>query len=98
MRTLRVSKFETTANKSQSMALLESDAWIISQCQDKWLPVSAPETPPILLPPSCCPQSCHVTLYFPVHPLIDVQWRGGVDGGWVGVYRCERSPLPGLDK
>lgn len=46
MRTLRVSKFETTANKSQSVALLEGDAWIISLCQVKWMPVSPPKTPP----------------------------------------------------
>lgn len=26
--------------------------------------------------------SCHVTLYFPVHPPADVCWRGGADAGW----------------
>lgn len=93
MRTLRVSKFETTANKSQSVVLLEGDAWIISQCQVKWLPVSTPKTPPSCYPLLAVPLSCHVTLYFPVHPPTDVWWWGGG-----GVYRCERSPPPGLDK
>lgn len=89
-----VSKFETTADKSQSVAQLEGDAWIISQCQ-----VAAsfyPQTPAPFFLLLAVPLSCHVTLYFPVHPPTDV-WRwGGV--GWVGVYRCERSLLPGLDK
>lgn len=68
MRTQRVSKFETTANKSESVALLEGDAWIISQCQVKWLPVSTPKTPPSCALLLALPLSCHVTLYFPVHP------------------------------
>ena len=42
MRTPSVSNFETTANKSQSAALLKGDAWIISRCQVKWLPVPPP--------------------------------------------------------
>lgn len=46
MRTLRVSKFKTTTNKSQDVALLEGNARIISQCQVKWLPISTTETPP----------------------------------------------------
>lgn len=82
----------------RSAALLEGDAWIISQCQVKWLPVSTPKTPPSRALPLAVPLSCHVTLYFPVHPPTDVWWRGGVGGGWVGVYRCERSLPPGLDK
>lgn len=56
MRTLRVSKFKTMANKSQSVALLQGDAWIISQCQVKWLPISTPKTPPSRCPPIL---SCH---------------------------------------
>lgn len=44
--------------------------------------------PPKLLP-LAVPLSCHVTLYFPVHPPADVWWGGGADGGWVGAYRCE---------
>lgn len=81
MRTLHVSKFETTANKSQSVVLLKGDAWIISQRQVKWLPASTPKTPPSRSLPLAVPLSCHVTLYFPVHPPKDAWWRGGVGGG-----------------
>lgn len=48
-----VSKSETTANKSQSVALLEGDAWIISQSQVKWLPVSPTSLPKKETPPLC---------------------------------------------
>lgn len=80
--TVCVSNFETTANKSQSVALLKGDAWIISQCQVKWLPVPPPKknSSPVL-PPFCPPiLSCHTVFSSTSsHRRVVVRWGGFID-------------------
>lgn len=103
-RTPSVSHFKTTANKSQGEALLEGDAWIISLCQFKWLPVSPLNL--LLFSPSF-PLSPYLVMSHCIFQYILLQtcggW-GGVLGGGCGVgdvggcYRCERNPPPSLDK
>lgn len=93
MRTQQVSNSETTANKSQSVELLKVDAWIISQCQVKWLPVS----PHIKTPPLC---SLLLTVPYLVmsHCILLNILPQTCDGGKRGVADARKSPLPGLDK
>lgn len=77
MRTLHVSKSETTANKSQCGAASKAMHGLFLSAD-----LSGCQFLPQKLLPLAVPRSCHVTLYFPVHPPADVWWRGGADGGW----------------
>lgn len=84
MRTLHVSKSETTANKSQSSSKAMHGLFLrakLSGCQFLLPPSQKKKLLPCAPSFSMSPLSCHVTLYFPVHPPTDVWQSEGVGRG-----------------